>query len=548
MNLAVTSGPGPGETTDFDVVVVGAGFAGLYALHKLRSEGHKVRVFEAGSGVGGVWYWNRYPGARVDVEVREYSYGFSEELEREWRWSEKYASQPELERYANHVADRFDLKRDIQLDTRVTEMVFDEAADRWRIATDRGDRVTARYCVMASGCLSVPKDIDVPGVEKFKGELYRTSRWPKEKVSFAGKRVAVVGTGSSGIQIVPVIAEEADQLTVFQRTAAFSLPSNNGPMQQELVDEWIANRVKNRRAQRNSTFGLISTDLRSIKAQEVSEEERRRVYQQRWDEGGFNIIGSFINLLTDEYANDTVADFVRDKIRETVTKPGVAEKLLPSTYPIFTKRPAVDVGYFETFNRDNVTLVDVSQTPIEVTETGIRAGDEAHDFDIIVLAIGFDAMTGALGRIDIRGRGGRRLKDEWADGAATYLGLAVAGFPNMFLITGPGSPSVLGNTMGAIEHNSEWIAGCIGYMAERQLTAIEPTREAQAAWMAEVRRAAEATLYPRAKSWYNGDNVAGKPRVFLAYLGGWTKYLDQCEDAAAKGYEGFALASPAHVA
>lgn len=541
MNVSMDPRRAAKGAADFDVIVVGAGFGGLYALHKLRSEGLKVKVFEAGAGVGGVWYWNRYPGARVDVDVREYSYGFSEALEREWSWTERFASQPELERYANHVADRFDLKRDIQFETRVTAMKFDEASDCWEVSTDRGDAVTARYCVMATGCLSVPKDIDVAGVNRFEGELYRTSIWPKEEVTFAGKRVAVIGTGSSGIQIIPVIAEAADSLTVFQRTAAFSLPSNNGPMPPELVKDWLDNREKYRLAQRNSSLGLITTDFAPIRARDVSDEERRKIYERKWAEGGFNIIGSFEDLLTDEAANDTVAKFVREKIREKVAAPEVAEKLLPTGYPIFTKRPVVDVGYYETFNRSNVKLVDIGRDPMEITETGIRAGGIDYDFDMIVLAIGFDAMTGALNKIDIIGRDGRRLKKEWMAGPNTYLGLGIAGFPNMFLITGPGSPSVLGNTMAAIEHNSEWIAACIAYMADRQLTAIEPTREAQTAWMEEVREAAEKTLFPRTKSWYNGDNVPGKARVFSAYLGGWSDYLQRCEESAAKDYAGFRL-------
>ena len=528
----------------YDVVIVGAGFAGLYALYKLRKEGYCVRVYEAGSGVGGVWYWNRYPGARVDVENLEYSYTFSAELERDWQWSERYSSQPELEAYANHVADRFDLRRDIQFETRVTAMRFDEERNRWHVGTDRGTEVTARYCVMATGCLSIPKPVDLPGIDNFRGAIYRTSLWPKEGVDLTGKRVGEIGTGSSGVQSIPIIAAQAAHLTVFQRTAAFSMPSQNGAPDPARVKAWFDNRDRYHRQQRQSAFGLVMTEVSAVSAHEVSAEERRRLYEERWAQGGLGIISTFRDLLTDQKANDTAAEFVREKIRARVDAPETAAKLIPNGHPIFTKRPCVDTGYFETFNRDNVTLVDLREEPLEtVTETGIRAGGKDYAFDILVLAIGFDAMTGALCNIDIRGRGGVSLRGQWADGPGTYLGLAVAGFPNMFLITGPGSPSVLGNMISAIEENSNWIAECITYMRKRGLSAVEATREAQDAWVAEVNRAADATLYPLARSWYMGDNVPGKKRVFLPYIGGWKKYLDRCDEVAAKGYEGFALAS-----
>jgi cation diffusion facilitator CzcD-associated flavoprotein CzcO len=529
---------------DYDVIIVGAGFAGLYALYKLRNEGYCARVYEAGSGVGGVWYWNRYPGARVDVENLEYSYTFCAELERDWQWSERYSSQPELEAYANHVADRFDLRRDIQFETRITAMRFDQKSDRWHVGTHRGDEVTSRYCVMATGCLSIPKTIDLPGIDNFKGTIYRTSLWPKEGVDFSGKRVGEIGTGSSGVQSIPVIAAQAAHLTVFQRTAAFSMPSQNGAPDPARVKAWFDNRDSYHRQQRQSAFGLVMTEMSTISAHAVSAEERRRLYEERWDQGGLGIISTFYDLLIDQRANDTAAEFVREKIRALVAAPEMARKLTPYGHPIFTKRPCVDSGYFETFNRDNVTLIDLREEPLEtVTATGIRAGGKDYDFDILVLAIGFDAMTGALCNIDIRGRGGVSLREQWADGPGTYLGLAVAGFPNMFLITGPGSPSVLGNMISAIEENSNWIAACMTYMGRRELSAVEATREAQDAWVAEVNRAADATLYPLANSWYMGDNVPGKKRVFLPYIGGWKKYLDRCDEVAAKGYEGFALTS-----
>jgi cation diffusion facilitator CzcD-associated flavoprotein CzcO len=529
---------------DYDVIIVGAGFAGLYALYKLRKERYSARVYETGTGVGGVWYWNRYPGARVDVENLEYSYTFSAELERDWQWSERYSSQPELEAYANHVADRFDLRRDIQFDTRVTAMRFDEERNRWHVGTNRGDEVTSRYCVMATGCLSIPKTIDLPGIDDFKGAIYRTSLWPKEGVDFSGKRVGEVGTGSSGVQSIPIIAAQAAHLTVFQRTATFSMPSQNGASDPARVKAWFDNRDSYHRQQRQSAFGLLMTEISPISAHEVSAEERRRRYEERWAQGGLGIIGTFYDLLIDQRANDTAAEFVREKIRTLVDAPEMARKLIPYGHPIFTKRPCVDSGYFESFNRDNVTLVDLREEPLEtVTETGIRAGGKDYAFDILVLAIGFDAMTGALCNIDIRGRRGVSLREQWADGPGTYLGLAVAGFPNMFLITGPGSPSVLGNMISAIEENSNWIAECMTHMGKRGLSAVEATREAQDAWVAEVNRAADATLYPLARSWYMGDNIPGKKRVFVPYIGGWKKYLDRCDEVAAKGYEGFALTS-----
>lgn len=544
MNIAANSTSKTAAAAAYDVIVVGAGFAGLYALYKLRRDGHSVLVFEAGSGVGGVWYWNRYPGARVDVENLEYSYTFSKELEQEWRWSERYSSQPELEAYANHVADRFDLRGDIRFNTRVTAMHFDEQTDRWRVSTNRGDAVVCRYCVMATGCLSVPKDIDLPGIDNFNGKIYRTSLWPKAGVDFSGKRVGEIGTGSSGIQSIPLIARQAAHLTVFQRTAAFSMPSQNGPTDPASVKSWFDNRDKYHRQQRQSAFGLVMTEIAPLSAHDVTDEERRRMYQERWQQGGLGIISTFCDLLTDQKANDTAAEFVREKIRGMIARPEIAKKLLPYDHPIFTKRPCVDIGYYETFNRDNVTLVDLREEPFEtVTETGIRAGGRNHDFDILVLAIGFDAMTGALTTIDIRGRSGVSLKERWRNGPGTYLGLAVAGFPNMFLITGPGSPSVLGNMMVAIEENAKWISECITHMDDRHMTAIEATSEAQDAWVAEVDRAAAATLYPLAKSWYMGDNVAGKKRTFMPYIGGWKKYLDRCDEVTAKGYEGFNLSS-----
>jgi cation diffusion facilitator CzcD-associated flavoprotein CzcO len=538
-----------GASAAYDVVVVGAGFAGLYMLHELRALGYSARVYEAGDGVGGTWYWNRYPGARVDIESQEYSYSFSEELEMEWEWTERYASQPELLRYINHVADCFDLRRDIQLETRVLSAIFDERVNRWTVTTSKGERVTAMYCVMATGCLSAPKDVDLPGAASFKGPTYHTGRWPHEGVDFTGLKVAVIGTGSSAIQSIPQIAKQATQLTVFQRTPNFSLPAHNAPADQTVLQSWRANREANREAQRASAFGAIMMNVNEVSAMDVSEEERQRVYERCWADGGFSLIGSFSDIITSKEANDTASEFVRNKIRGLVKDPKVAEKLLPTNHPIVTKRPCVDTGYFETYNRENVDLVDLGETPIEtVTPTGVRTSASDYDVDAIVLAIGFDAMTGALCNIDIRGRGGLGLKDKWSDGPRTYLGLMIAGFPNLFIVTGPGSPSVLSNMVVSIEQHVNWIADCISYLNERQVGAIEATEAAEADWVAHVNEVADTTLYPLANSWYIGANVPGKPHVFMPYIGGVGVYREKCEEVAAKGYEGCALTSPAHAA
>jgi cyclohexanone monooxygenase len=533
---------GEKAASEFDVVVVGAGFAGLYALHKLRGMGLSVRVFETGDGVGGTWYWNRYPGARVDVESQEYSYSFDEALEREWKWTERYATQPELLAYINHVADRFDLRKDIQLETRVTSAVFDEAVGRWTIRTDKGDVARARYCIMATGCLSIPKDMDIPGAEAFKGDSYRTSRWPHGGVDLTGKRVAVIGTGSSAIQSIPQIARQASHLTVFQRTPNFSLPAHNGPADPKIFEEWLANREANRQAQRDSAFGSVIIAANEVNAFDVSEAERQREYEARWRTGGFALIGAYADLNADKAANDTAAEFVREKIRAIVKDPVTAEKLAPKSHPLGTKRPCVDIDYFETYNRPNVSLVDLTETPIvTVTETGIRTSGQTFDFDVIVYAIGFDAMTGALCGIDIRGRGGALLKDKWVGGPRTYLGLMVAGFPNLFTVTGPGSPSVLSNMIVSIEQHVDWITDCIGWLGERQMGVIEATEAAQDAWVEHVNEVGAGTLYPLADSWYMGANVPGKPRVFMPYIGGFSVYRDKCDAVAANGYEGFAL-------
>ncbi len=526
---------------DLHAVIVGAGFAGLYMLHRLRQLGLSARVFEAGDGVGGTWYWNRYPGARCDVESMDYSYSFSDELQQEWKWSERYASQPEILRYINHVADRFDLRRDIQVSTRVTGATFDEAARHWTVTTDRGDRVSARFCIMATGCLSTAQVPKFPGRESFRGATYHTGRWPHGGVDFSGQRVGVIGTGSSAIQSIPIIAAEAAHLFVFQRTPNFSVPARNAPLDPDFERQVKASYADFRRQARESRVGFV-VERSEASALAVTHEERRREYEKRWGRGGLGFTATYVDLLLNKDANDTAAEFCREKIRAAVRDPKVADLLAPKDYPVGTKRMCVDTGYYETFNRENVTLVDIRRTPIEaITPDGLRTREAAYALDSIVFATGFDAMTGALLSIDIRGRGGRTLSDAWAEGPRTYLGLAVAGFPNLFAVTGPGSPSVLSNMIVSIEQHVDWIADCIDRMRAQNHETIEATAAAQEAWVAHVNEIGHTTLYPRANSWYMGANIPGKPRVFMPYIGGVGAYRQICDGVAAKGYEGFTL-------
>jgi cation diffusion facilitator CzcD-associated flavoprotein CzcO len=524
-----------------DAVVVGAGFAGLYALYKLRDAmGMKVRVYETGDGVGGTWYWNRYPGARCDSESFYYCFSFSEELAQEWEWSGRYPEQPEIERYLNHVADRFDLRRDIRLSTRVTAARFDDAANRWEVETERGERVTARYLITAVGCLSAANVPEIPGLESFRGELYHTARWPREGVDFRGKRVGLVGTGSSGIQATPVIAAEAAHLTVFQRTPNFSVPARHRvfpPEEQAAIKKDYAVIFERTRT---SPAGFPYFPIER-KTMEVSDEERREILEGLWEEGGFKFLwGGFCDLLLEPAANEIASEFIRRKIRETVKDPGTAELLCPKDHPYGSKRPPIDTDYYATFNRDNVSLVDIRSAPIEaITPTGLRTKDAEYELDVLVFATGFDAMTGSLLRIDIRGAAGRRLADAWAEGPRTFLGLQVAGFPNLFTITGPGSPSVLVNMPVAIEQHVDWIAACIEHMREQGKTRVEATEEAEAAWVEHVAEVAELTLFGKANSWYVGANIPGKPRVVMPYAGGQPLYRERCQAVAKSGYEGF---------
>ena len=529
------------DAPPIDALIVGAGFAGMYMLHKLRGLGFSATVVEAGSGVGGTWYWNRYPGARVDIQSLEYSFGFDEALEAEWRWSERYAPQPELLRYANHVAERFDLARDICLDTRVTAAHWDEAAQLWRVETDADVRYLCRHLILATGCLSMPTDVTFPGIDTFEGQIYRTSRWPHEGVDFSGKRVGIVGTGSSAIQSIPVIAEQAAHLTVFQRTPNYSMPAHNGPIPQADFEAWSRD-PRGYRAASKDTGGGFQNDASTSLATETAPEEVWAELERRWAWGGFRILGAFADTGIDPVANRIVQDFVAEKIREQVADPSVADLLTPKDYPFGTKRPCVDTGYYATFNRPNVALVDLRAEPIAgFSAKGIATKSSDYVFDAVVLATGFDAMTGAIDRIDLRGAGGRRIKDHWAEGPRTYLGLMVAGFPNMFAITGPGSPSVLTNMINSIEQHVEWIAGCLVSLKQRQQTSIEPSSEAEAAWCRHVAEAVTPTLLPQANSWYMGANVPGKPRMFMPYAGGLSTYSEICRQVAAKDYEGFVI-------
>jgi cation diffusion facilitator CzcD-associated flavoprotein CzcO len=535
------------EIQNFDAVVVGAGFSGMYMLKALRDRlGLEVRVYEAGETVGGTWYWNRYPGARCDSDSYVYCFTWDEQLLQEWEWSERYPEQPEILRYLEHVAERHDLKRDIRFNTRVIGAEFDEINKLWKVRTDSGEEVTARYLIAAVGSLS---DTNLPpfkGLEKFHGKTYHTSRFPHTGVDFTAKRVAVIGTGASAVQAIPEISQQAKQLTVFQRTANYCVPARNGKVDAELIKARKADYDGVVKRIRESFFGFEYNFIpKSVL--EATPEERQREFDRMWDEGGFAFwLANYQDMFFSPEANDLCADYIKRKIRKTVKDPVVAEKLIPKGYPYGTKRQPLDTNYYETFNKDNVLLVDAaSDGAIEkITEKGIRAGGKEYEFDIIVLATGFDALTGPLKSLNLKGRGGRKLDEVWADGPHSYLGISVAGFPNFFIITGPQSPSVLSNMPVSIEQHVEWIADCIANMRKTGKTTIEATPQAQDQWVSHVNEIVGKTLMPRANSWYMGANITGKPRGFLPYLGpeGVGGYRKKCDEVAANGYEGFALA------
>ena len=542
---------GAGVQAHADVAVIGAGFGGLYAHWKLRQQGLSLIGFEAASGVGGTWWWNRYPGARCDVESLEYCYSFSPELLDEWRWSERFATQPEILRYIEHVAERFDLTRDIRFDTRVAAMTFDDQADRWLLETEAGERFSARFVVTAVGCLSAHNMPDIPGIDSFAGRWVRTSAWPHEGVDLRGKRVGIIGTGSTGIQAIPEIAQHAAQLTVFQRTPNFSVPAGNGPIDPEHEAEVRADYPAWCRQIRDTRAGFHLTpkaDLMpptwspdgSILA--ASEAEREAVLETMWQRGGLGFTGPYADVLVDMEANRVAADFVHRKIHEIVKDAGVAEKLCPKDHPYGTKRPCIDTDYFATYNRPNVALVDIREDPIVcMTPAGLKTEKAEYPLDLLIFATGFDGVTGPLLRLGVTGSGGKRLAGEWADGPRTYLGLMVSGFPNLFTVTGPASPSVLTNMVSAIEQHVDWIAACIAHIDASGCTRIDADPAAEEAWNAEADALAEKSLYRVANSWYMGANIPGKPRRMLAYLGGLDTYTRRCDEVARDGYRGFKL-------
>ncbi|MHC1560965.1 flavin-containing monooxygenase [Actinomycetospora sp. C-140] len=530
-------------TRRVDALVVGAGLAGLYMLHRFRELGLTTVVLEAGGDIGGTWYWNRYPGARCDVESMEYSYSFSPELEQEWDWTEKYPTQPEILRYVHHVADRFGLHDGVRLDTRVASAHFRDDDGRWTVTTEAGERWDAEQLVMATGCLSTSKLPEIPGVGTFAGRTFHTAHWPHDPVDFTGRRVAVIGTGSSGIQAIPLIAEQAGDLTVFQRTANFSMPANNAPLSDEAQADRKKTYREHREAARTSGFGVPVPEA-TQSALEVDPDERHAKYESVWGRNLVGLLASYTDSIIDADANETAAEFVREKIREVVHDPETAETLSPRDHPFGTKRPCLDSGYYATFNRETVHLVDLKKTPLtEITEHGVRTSEREYEVDDIVFATGFDAMTGTLLAVDVRGRGGRPLADKWADGPVSHLGLQVAGFPNLYMITGPGSPSVLSNMMVSIEQHVDFVADAVAYAHARGDTVVESTEDAERGWTDHVREVGEYTLYPRANSWYMGANVPGKPRVFMAYIGGVGNYRAHCDQLAADGYPGFAFSS-----
>ena len=539
--VARTSADQPETVETYDAIIIGAGFSGLYQLHTLRDQLNlSAVVFDVADDVGGTWYWNRYPGARCDSESYYYCYSFSKELQDEWRWTELYPQHDEIRRYLSHVADRFDLRRDIRLKTRVKSASFENETNTWLISTDAGKSYRCRFLVSAVGVLSSTNVPKIPGLEQFKGEWYHTGNWPHQPVEFSGKSVGIIGTGSTGIQATPVVASQASHLTVFQRTANYSVPARNRPLSQD-DQQWIQDNYDEIRLKARTSSNGHPFDVNQQSALEVSDEVRRKRYEDAWKAGGLRFRASYKDLLHDKAANDTASEFIREKIRQVVKDPETAEKLTPRDHPFASKRPPIDTNYFETFNRDNVSLVDVKATPIvEITEAGIKTSDAEYPLNVIIFATGFDAMTGSLLKIDIRGVGGRTLKETWATGPQNYLGLQVPHFPNFFMVMGPGSPSVLTNNPVAIEQHVEWIRNCIGDMLERGLTRIEPDLTAADNWVEEVNRAANKTLLPMASSsWYLGANVPGKPRAFMPYAGGMAYYASLCKEIAGDDYRGF---------
>jgi len=524
---------------NIDIVIIGAGFSGLYAVHKLRDK-YDIVCFEAGEGVGGTWFWNRYPGARVDIESVEYSYSFDEDLQQEWKWPEYFSAQPDLERYANHVADRFGLRKDIRLSNPVKSLRFDKDANRWHVQSANGDHVICKYVIAATGALSAPNMPDWPGREKYRGEIYHTTQWPGEPLDLKDKRVGIIGTGSTAIQAAPILAECSKHLTVFQRTPAFSMPSGNRPLDEEHERSWKEN-YSERRAQMLDTYGVSLIEYPTKSAHECTPEEQNKILEEGWaSKSAFQMMVAFTDVMTDREANEVVCEFVRNKIRDIVKDPETAEKLCPKSYPIGAKRLCIDNGYFDMYNRDNVSLVDVKSAPItEFTETGLKTTESVYDLDVIVTATGFDAVTGALSRIDIEGVDGLKLKDKWREGPTCTFGFMVAGFPNLFMIHGPLSPGALSQMITAGEWQVDFVAGVIDDLEQDGFLRIDTTEEAEQNWAAEVNGAASQTVHHLADSWYNGKNIAGKKGGFMIYVGGFPRYRDLSETAVRNDYEGF---------
>ncbi len=533
------------RANDVDAVIVGAGFSGLYMLHRLRGLGFTTRLIEAADGVGGTWYWNRYPGARCDSESHYYCYSFSDEIRKEWQWSCRYPAQPEILGYLNFVADKLDLKKDIDFGTRVTAGSFDEQAHSWLVETDKGETIRARFLITAVGNTSTPAAPNLPGLEAFAGQTYHTALWPHEKVDFTGKRVGLIGTGSSGIQSTPMIAGQADHLTVFQRTANYSVPARNHDLTDEMRREFEENYEEMRRLVLASPIGM-PFEIPQKSALEVSDEERKATLDRLWEIGSFRFMfTSYNDIILDLKANATVAGYIEAKIRDTVHDPVKADVLCEFNHPVGTKRPPIDTNYYETFNRDNVSIVSIRTNPIrEVTEGGlIMENGDRHQLDAIVFATGFDTVTGTLNKLNLRGRGGQSLAEKWKDGPLAYLGLCSAGFPNLFMITGPGSPGILTNFPGCIEQNVDWITDVMVQMRETSAREIEATSEAESRWVEDISEVAEQTLLPSVDSWYMNTNLPGKPRVFTAYFSGMHTYADVCADVAKNDYEGFEIRS-----
>ena len=522
-----------------DVVVVGAGFSGLYLLYRLRKAGFSTRVFERGGGVGGTWYWNRYPGARCDVESLQYSYSFDEQLQQDWHWPEKFSAQPDILAYANYVADRFDLKKDIEFNVEVKGSWFDENSNRWKITTNTEEEINSQYFIMATGCISTTQIPNIKGLSDYIGNTFHTGDWPHEEVDFSGQSIAVIGTGSSGIQSIPVLAKQAKKLTVFQRTPNYSIPSQNEPMTKKYERSWKDVYSERRKEMRYSAHGSLK-DLNDVPALSVDEDQRQELYTKRWAIGGAGVLGSFNDLLTNADANYTAAEYVRQQIKRVVNDKETAEILCPRSYPIGTKRICIDTGYFETYNRENVKLVDISKKPIQrLVADGIVVDDQLHPFDSIIFATGFDAMTGSIFNVDIKGRDGLALKDKWNAGPKTYLGLMSVSFPNLFMITGPGSPSVKSNMIMSIEQHVDLVTETLLTMRSKGLSVVEPELEAENKWVDHVQEVANKTLFPQANSWYMGANIPGKPRLFMPYIGGVGAYRQICEEIVANNYRGF---------